>query len=1360
MHSIDCQPGDRWVVGGDFNVRNHPWSSSPSPIRGPSRGQVQQLIGDLGGRCITPVGMITHITHNSQTTIDLTVVGPDTTASNIQTLRLTMERDHLPITFFLEENIHDPGEQEEVPLTTPNGFGNLRKVNWASFATHLGQALAQLDRQPTNTLEWRGMVECLRRSVNKSRPCLLKKGKDHKRPLRSYWNDECETAAQALKAQRRETDEATRQRWLVSGSKGEPSRKELWRAQRKDPEVRQCMRALRRVTNLAKTDVVMERIGHLDGARGWTAVSILRGKPQKERTASPPLQRTDGRTAISPEDKVELLVQTIFPTIDVDVEPDVVEDCAVSAVDMPAVTVEELMAATQTMAPDKASGPDGVTPELLKQAIQLSSPFRQRFLRVINQFVQQGDMPADWRQASISVLPKPGAHRDLTLAKSYRPISLLNVASKVVDAIVTRRIHHLSSHAAGFLSMPHHFGSVPGVSTTDAIGTILEKGRNALRKKQCTALACIDVGGAFNNIDHEQLLSEVEARGQPELARWLHIWLRERTFIVRFEHFTSRRYALGHRGVPQGSPLSPILWTLYLDTFFQDPTVHGMERILMQGGYVDDLFVLAHGSTAEEAALQVQAWMDKLYGWCELRSLTLDKPSFMVDDTDSKVFWRMTLPPEGEQGMNDGVGELPAQAQPVQGRSVEPPTLRLMDGTRQRPEASVKILGITISPRMSTTEYVERRACSIEAMTLALGRSIAAAGGLTMATQARIVQAVCQASLDYACPALMPLTWRARTALTKADQAMLRLVFSASTSAQMPRAQAMSHELGWLTSEQRWMRLALRHTSKQLGAGTTMGAMMRQRLEVENAEGRRLPVATPSLLSETDIGVPLLAQHRQGKGIGGAGRGAQLRVGPWRWALQGQVAPVERVSPPITAPWHWKGPKVVIVDAEKARQTAKALQHRMPKVTTVVFTDGSRKAVRQGQAGVGAAAFGSSNHPIGTWTYRRPLPEERTDIFDAELCAIQLALQSCLEISMGQIAVEEGVVTKTVRGRQMGTKWKRIEVLSDSQAALQRLQAGWKRDRSAGQSWCIRIRELITLLESHNPGVAITLRWVPSHCGVEGNERADREANEAAEGVAAEELVFSQAKANQVIDGSVREWRIKMHEELALGHRVVSRSPREKPTKTYAGLRRTTARHLLLWRCNRIPSSREHGRCPECDCGHEERTREHLLLHCKLLEDQRKAVQSFFPPNQRAQLDKLLIGGEWRGEDEKRSRYLAALERLVGDAYRLRYPNDIRAARERLELERVQRQEQREFLTGPLREEETAELQVSESDSASASELAFGSDLDSGDDLEEIESSEDERRVARQRAREEWEREMEAQLDDARRDDKSGEEGS
>ena len=144
-------------------------------------------------------------------------------------------------------------------------------------------------------------------------------------------------------------------------------------------------------------------------------------------------------------------------------------------------------------------------------------------------------------------------------------------------------------------------------------------------------------------------------------------------------------------------------------------------------------------------------------------------------------------------------------------------------------------------------------------------------------------------------------------------------------------------------------------------------------------------------------------------------------------------------------------------------------------------------------------------------------------------------------------------------------------------------------------------------------------------------------------------------------------------ERCAKGHRVVFTSAQTTRTTTvrYDALSQRGATALLRWRCNVIPASdviREQD-LEGCSCGRGPRSRDHLLLHCTLLEGQRQRVQSFFSPSESNDISRLLLGGVWKGE--RRQQYLDALEEWVLAAARLRYPNEQHTRTETAALQAV-----------------------------------------------------------------------------------------
>lgn len=100
--------------------------------------------------------------------------------------------------------------------------------------------------------------------------------------------------------------------------------------------------------------------------------------------------------------------------------------------------------------------------------------------------------------------------------------------------------------------------------------------------------------------------------------------------------------------------------------------------------------------------------------------------------------------------------------------------------------------------------------------------------------------------------------------------------------------------------------------------------------------------------------------------------------------------------------------------------------------------------------------------------------EGTSTVYAGEACGISFALKSVLRL-------------------QWNREIKALVIFSDSQAALQTLT---NLRMASGQLY---IHECMRLLrECTDVGINVTLRWIPGHENVEGNELADRAAKKAA----------------------------------------------------------------------------------------------------------------------------------------------------------------------------------------------------------------------------------------------------------------------
>jgi len=86
----------------------------------------------------------------------------------------------------------------------------------------------------------------------------------------------------------------------------------------------------------------------------------------------------------------------------------------------------------------KAPGEDGITGDIYKQTFET---FPKYITAMYNGCSRHGVFPKRWKRAILIPIIKPGKENSDEASK-YRPISLLNVARKVLEKAIINRINH------------------------------------------------------------------------------------------------------------------------------------------------------------------------------------------------------------------------------------------------------------------------------------------------------------------------------------------------------------------------------------------------------------------------------------------------------------------------------------------------------------------------------------------------------------------------------------------------------------------------------------------------------------------------------------------------------------------------------------------------------------------------------------------------------------------------------------------------------------------------------------------------------------------------------------------------------
>ena len=104
--------------------------------------------------------------------------------------------------------------------------------------------------------------------------------------------------------------------------------------------------------------------------------------------------------------------------------------------------------------------------------------------------------------------------------------------------------------------------------------------------------------GAFNHISHVRLLHNLRKRGISEkTVAWISSFLQNRTTRLTFDGYTSESLSTP-TGIPQGSPLSPILYLFYNADLIEISNQPGIK--IDSSKYIDDVGLLTYSQSTEE----------------------------------------------------------------------------------------------------------------------------------------------------------------------------------------------------------------------------------------------------------------------------------------------------------------------------------------------------------------------------------------------------------------------------------------------------------------------------------------------------------------------------------------------------------------------------------------------------------------------------------------------------------------------------------------------------------------------------------------------------------------------------------------
>lgn len=265
------------------------------------------------------------------------------------------------------------------------------------------------------------------------------------------------------------------------------------------------------------------------------------------------------------------------------------------------ITEAEIERTIKSLPRNKSHGPDGIISEFYMAFRKELSPI---LAMVFKEIRKQKRLPSSMRTSHLALIPKKVPTDSIPDVADYRPISLLSTDYKILARVLAGWLESALSAVVG----PHQTCGFKGRS----INSNLHRMRVAVEAAESgllpLAIVQLDLRKAFDQVDHNFLLDLLQHCGIGDtMIDWITTCYEDISTCVVTNRSVGTPIDI-HRSVRQGCPMSPILFTLYLEPLCRmalaSEVINGLKmgdeelRVL---AYADDVaFICTRGSQVGE----------------------------------------------------------------------------------------------------------------------------------------------------------------------------------------------------------------------------------------------------------------------------------------------------------------------------------------------------------------------------------------------------------------------------------------------------------------------------------------------------------------------------------------------------------------------------------------------------------------------------------------------------------------------------------------------------------------------------------------------------------------------------------------
>ena len=304
-----------------------------------------------------------------------------------------------------------------------------------------------------------------------------------------------------------------------------------------------------------------------------------------------------------------------------------------------AITEYQVIEIIDKMENKSSSGHDSISNKIIKFC---KDQISKTLTIIINQMLHSGIFPTNLKISKIIPLHKKS---DVNLLSNYRPISLLPTLSKIFERVIYNQLYTYFDH--NNLLNEQQYGFRSKHSTELAAIKLIDNIKYEIDQRHTPVNIYIDLSKAFDTLNFDILLYKLRYYGVTGVAfDLLKSYLTDRKQYVNLNNHKSDVLPI-KTGVPQGSILSPLLFSIYInDLIF----ISNKFKFLM---YADDttIYFNLEDFSNDNLTNSITNELSKLNIWLSQNRLSLnaDKTKYMIFHPRQKNVTPVHIAMDGKQ---------------------------------------------------------------------------------------------------------------------------------------------------------------------------------------------------------------------------------------------------------------------------------------------------------------------------------------------------------------------------------------------------------------------------------------------------------------------------------------------------------------------------------------------------------------------------------------------------------------------------------------------------------------------------------------------------------------------------------------